>query len=134
MAVPNDDFPEASNLGSDSPKSGIKTERALQRGPQWLTGRFSHLTAAHEFNVYVPSSYHGAATSLIVMLHGAGQDTDDFAVGTEMNLAAESGGHIVVYTEQERVPICSDAGTGSGRQIGSAIPAMPLSSQPLRAR
>ncbi|KDR30797.1 esterase [Caballeronia grimmiae] len=48
----------------------------------------------------MPSSYHGAATSLIVMLHGAGQDADDFALGTEMNLAAESGGYIVVYPEQ----------------------------------
>ena len=99
-AVPNDDFTEASNLDSHSPKSGNKTERALQPGPQWLSGRFSHPTGVHEFKVYVPSSYDGAATSLIVMLHGAGQDADDFALGTEMNLAAESGGHIVVYPEQ----------------------------------
>lgn|GEM_PF-3168507 len=91
---------EASNLGSDSPKSGNKTERALQRDPQWLTGRFSHPMGVHELKVYVPSTCQGTAISLIVTLHGAGQDADEFALVTEMTLVAEGGGFIVVYPEQ----------------------------------
>ncbi|WP_408123262.1 PHB depolymerase family esterase [Caballeronia grimmiae] len=34
------------------------------------------------------------------MLHGAGQDADEFALVTEMTLVAEGGGFIVVYPEQ----------------------------------
>jgi poly(hydroxyalkanoate) depolymerase family esterase len=37
---------------------------------------------------------------MIVMLHGAQQDPDDFAAGTEMNATAEAQGYIVVYPEQ----------------------------------
>src|SRR5260370_7990018 len=37
---------------------------------------------------------------MIVMLHGAQQDPDDFAAGTEMNAAPEAQGYIVVYPEQ----------------------------------
>ncbi|GJH30902.1 PHB depolymerase family esterase [Caballeronia novacaledonica] len=94
------DVVEAADFDSCSPEAQKKTTRALQPGPQWLSGRFSHPTGVHDFKVYVPANYRGAPTSLIVMLHGASQDADDFALGTGMNLAAESGGCIVVYPEQ----------------------------------
>jgi len=94
------DLVEAADFDSCSPKAQNKATRARQPGPQWLSGRFSHPTGVHDFKIYVPANYHGAPTSLIVMLHGAGQDADDFALGTGMNLAAESGGCIVVYPEQ----------------------------------
>ncbi|WP_250515111.1 PHB depolymerase family esterase [Caballeronia sp. INDeC2] len=78
----------------------VEIQGKTTRGPQWLSGRFSHSTGVHDFKVYVPSGYRGEPTSLIVMLHGASQDADDFALGTGMNHAAESGGYIVVYPEQ----------------------------------
>jgi poly(hydroxyalkanoate) depolymerase family esterase len=37
---------------------------------------------------------------MIVMLHGANQDPDDFATGTRMNILAEEARYIVVYPEQ----------------------------------
>lgn len=50
--------------------------------------------------LYVPATapLHGAP--LVVMLHGAGQDPDDFAAGTRMNSAAERRGFIVLYPAQ----------------------------------
>ncbi|KXV03149.1 esterase [Caballeronia megalochromosomata] len=80
--------------------SGPEAQNKAARGSQWLSGQFSHPTGVHDFKVYVPASYRGAPTSLIVMLHGASQDADDFARGTGMNQAAETGGYIVVYPEQ----------------------------------
>ncbi|WP_250504107.1 PHB depolymerase family esterase [Caballeronia sp. AZ7_KS35] len=69
-------------------------------GPQWLNSRFEHGGQAHRFKLYVPSVYHGQSLPLVVMLHGAQQDPDDFAAGTAMNEAAEAHGYIVAYPEQ----------------------------------
>ncbi|MGA7813435.1 alpha/beta hydrolase family esterase, partial [Caballeronia sp.] len=69
-------------------------------GPQWLRSRFGHDDITHHFKIYVPSGYNGQPLPMIVMLHGAQQDPDDFATGTEMNAAAEEAGYIVVYPEQ----------------------------------
>lgn len=69
-------------------------------GPQWLSNRFEHDDMTHRFKMYVPSGYHGEQLPMIVMLHGAQQDADDFAAGTEMNASAEAQGFIVVYPEQ----------------------------------
>lgn len=67
---------------------------------QWSSGRFEHAGDTHRFKLYVPGGYHGQRLPLIVMLHGAQQDPDDFAAGTEMNAVAEAEGFIVVYPEQ----------------------------------
>jgi len=64
------------------------------------SGRFEHGGDTHRFKLYIPDGYHGQRLPLIVMLHGAQQDPDDFAAGTEMNAVAESEGFIVVYPEQ----------------------------------
>lgn len=68
--------------------------------PQWLTGFFHNNSEVTHFRLYVPSSYSGQRLPLVVMLHGAHQDADDFAAGTAMNQAAEEHGYIVVYPEQ----------------------------------
>ncbi|MDR5883983.1 PHB depolymerase family esterase [Caballeronia sp. LZ032] len=73
---------------------------AATNGPQWLSNRFEHGGHTHRFKLYVPSVYHGQPLPMIVMLHGAHQDPDDFAAGTEMNEAAEAHGYIVAYPEQ----------------------------------
>jgi poly(hydroxyalkanoate) depolymerase family esterase len=67
---------------------------------QWLSSRFEHNNSTHHFKIYVPSSYDGQPLPMIVMLHGAQQNPDDFAAGTQMNAAAEAQGYIVVYPEQ----------------------------------
>jgi len=58
----------------------------------------------HPYFVYTPASYHvGTAVPLVVMLHGCGQTTIDFANGTAMNILAEQHGFIVVYPQQTGV-------------------------------
>jgi poly(hydroxyalkanoate) depolymerase family esterase len=72
-------------------------------GPQWLSSRFHHHGLTHYFKIYIPSGYDGQPQPMIVMLHGAQQDADDFATGTGMNAVAEEQGYIVVYPEQSEV-------------------------------
>lgn len=50
--------------------------------------------------LYVPATAPPRGAPLVVMLHGAGQDPDDFAAGTQMNSAAERRGFIVLYPAQ----------------------------------
>lgn len=59
------------------------------------------MTERHEdHSLYVASNAPRRGSPMLVMLHGAGQDANDFAVGTGMNSAAERHGFIVLYPEQ----------------------------------
>ena len=49
---------------------------------------------------YVPPAYRGQALPMVVMLHGCTQDPDDFAAGTRMNEAAQTGDFFVLYPAQ----------------------------------
>ncbi|SAL44131.1 PHB depolymerase family esterase [Caballeronia arvi] len=76
-------------------------ERFVSTGSQqWLSQRFDAGDDTQCFKIFIPSSYCGQPLPLIVMLHGAQQDPDDFAAGTGMNDVAEDEGYIVVYPEQ----------------------------------
>ncbi|BAO90301.1 alpha/beta hydrolase family esterase [Caballeronia cordobensis] len=68
--------------------------------PHWLSQHVEVCDETQAFKVYIPSIYCGQSLPLIVMLHGAQQDPDDFALGTGMNAVAEEKGYIVVYPEQ----------------------------------
>lgn len=50
--------------------------------------------------LFVPSSAPRRRAPMVVMLHGAGQDPEDFAAGTAMNAAAERHGFVVLYPAQ----------------------------------
>lgn len=52
------------------------------------------------YKLFIPSCYDGAPLPLLLMLHGCGQDADDFACGTGMNALAEKSGCLVAYPEQ----------------------------------
>ena len=67
---------------------------------QFLSGRFSHGHAAIDYKLYVPPGDHREPRPLLLMLHGCGQDPDDFALGTRMNGMARRNGWLVLYPAQ----------------------------------
>ncbi|MBJ7309385.1 PHB depolymerase family esterase [Rugamonas sp. CCM 8940] len=74
----------------------------LPPGAKFLSGAYSNQAGSRNYKLYIPSSYHGQAMPLLVMLHGCTQDPDDFAAGTQMNQVAEEMQCLVVYPEQTR--------------------------------
>ena len=66
----------------------------------FLTDSFTSDNGSLRYKLFVPSQYSGAPLPLIVMLHGCGQDADDFASGTGMNMLAERANCLVAYPEQ----------------------------------
>jgi poly(hydroxyalkanoate) depolymerase family esterase len=89
---------------SDVQKHGAVLPKTPNRvGPQWLNESFRHEETTHRFKICIPGTYGDDPLPLVVMLHGAHQDPDDFAAGTEMNAAAEAQGFIVLYPEQSEI-------------------------------
>jgi poly(hydroxyalkanoate) depolymerase family esterase len=72
----------------------------LPPGAQFVSGSYSNHAGTRNYKLYIPSSHHGQAMPLLVMLHGCTQNPDDFAAGTQMNQLAEEMGWLVVYPEQ----------------------------------
>ena len=68
----------------------------------FVTDRFVGVFGSLQFKLFIPGSYDGSPTPLMVMLHGCGQDADDFASGTRMNALAEKYQCLVAYPEQSR--------------------------------
>jgi poly(hydroxyalkanoate) depolymerase family esterase len=69
---------------------------------QFISGSFSNHAGTRNYKLYIPSTYHGQAMPLVVMLHGCTQNPDDFAAGTQMNQVAEERECFVVYPEQSQ--------------------------------
>ena len=57
-----------------------------------------------KYKLYVPGEYNSDKESpLLVMLHGCGQDPDDFAAGTNMNTLAEKENFLVLYPDMNHL-------------------------------
>lgn len=69
-------------------------------GGRFIDASFANAAGRRDYKLYVPGSHTGAPAPLVVMLHGCGQDPDDFANGTGMNLLAEEVGCLVLYPAQ----------------------------------
>jgi poly(hydroxyalkanoate) depolymerase family esterase len=77
-----------------------KQKPAAKTNAQWLSKSFRNADGQRDYRVYIPSTYHGQALPLVIMLHGANQDAEDFSAGTQMNSVAEVEQYIVAYPEQ----------------------------------
>jgi poly(hydroxyalkanoate) depolymerase family esterase len=84
----------------DSIKEEPKQKTAANTNARWLEKTFQNAEGQRNYWVYIPSTYHGQALPLVIMLHGANQDAKDFAAGTQMNRVAEAEQYIVAYPEQ----------------------------------
>jgi poly(hydroxyalkanoate) depolymerase family esterase len=69
---------------------------------QFIEGYYTNEWGKRTFKLYVPSTYRGQPVPLVVMLHGCGQDPDDFATGTQMNQLAEEMECLVAYPAQSQ--------------------------------
>jgi poly(hydroxyalkanoate) depolymerase family esterase len=87
-------------VGGLAPLSANRVPVIVPDGARFLAKTFSNQAGSRPYKLYVPSGYHGQAVPLIVMLHGCTQSPDDFAVGTQMNAAAEKHTAIIAYPEQ----------------------------------
>lgn len=73
-----------------------------QAAGTFVDGSHANAAGRREYKLYVPDSHAGAPSPLVVMLHGCGQDPDDFANGTGMNVLAEETGCLVLYPAQSK--------------------------------
>ncbi len=75
---------------------------AVSRAAPMIGGRYENAGGARRYKLFLPPQYRIRPLPLLLMLHGCGQDPDDFATGTRMNVAAAAHGFVVLYPAQAR--------------------------------
>jgi len=77
-------------------------EAEPELGERFLKRAYRGAAGSLDYRLYVPAGHGQRDLALILMLHGCGQDPEDFALGTQMNALAEEFGLIVAYPRQTR--------------------------------
>src|SRR5450830_658880 len=95
--MPSFEMPNFQPPGFGTP---APTQAPLPAGAQFIAGSYRNHAGTRDYKLYIPSSYHGQAMPLVVMLHGCTQNPDDFAAGTQMNALAEEKQCFVAYPAQ----------------------------------
>ena len=95
--MPSFEMPNFHPAGFNAPATTLAD---LPAGAQFIDGVYRNHAGTRSYKLYIPSSYHGQAMPLVVMLHGCTQNPDDFAAGTQMNALAEEKQCFVVYPAQ----------------------------------
>ncbi len=100
----------AASGGNASAKARIpvpatsRSQTRVPRGASFKDGSHETVFGARSYKLYVPAVARTAPAPLplVVMLHGCGQSSTDFARGTGMNTLAEEFGFFVLYPSQAR--------------------------------
>ena len=87
-------------MPSFAPQFQAEAETDASSAGRFVAGSYANQAGSRSYKLYIPSSYHGQALPLMVMLHGCTQNPDDFAAGTRMNAIAEEEQCFVVYPAQ----------------------------------
>lgn len=79
-----------------------RSQTKVPRGASFIDGLHESAFGTRSYKLYVPAVAGGAQAPLplLVMLHGCGQTSKDFARGTGMNALAEEFGFLVLYPSQ----------------------------------
>ena len=79
----------------------VRLRRRRTLGPaRFEAGTFTAGKQSRDYKLFVPAGSSHVARPLVVMLHGCGQNSADFAAGTRMNEHAQALGWLVLYPEQ----------------------------------
>lgn len=93
--------------------SDARESRVRPRAGAWTKGRWTRsyhsappmpgrLVNHLSYGLYVSPTAKRGLVPLVVMLHGCKQTIDEFAMGTRMNVVADTHGFAVVYPEQSK--------------------------------
>jgi poly(hydroxyalkanoate) depolymerase family esterase len=82
------------------PAPVLPPEPAPELGERFLKRTYRDASGSLDYRLYVPAGHEQRNLALILMLHGCGQNPEDFALGTQMNALADEFGLIVAYPRQ----------------------------------